>query len=125
MAIAKKNQPSQAQIVKAETATDPLKHRITRNEAGEEVTSFVLAESTKLQLGAETLELATDTDRLFIRKAVSRDAVVDLLVSTGNAPANAALLPYTEERDGKTISVTYGGRGQRSENVIETTEIDE
>jgi hypothetical protein len=120
--MAGKKQPSQAQKVKAELSSDPLKHGITRNEVGEEFTSFVLAEGTKLQLGTETVELATDTDRLFIRGVRSRDAIVDLLVSTGNAATNAHLLPYTEKRDDKTVSVTYGGRGQREETVVTEAE---
>lgn len=81
------------------------------------VTSFTLSAGTKFPLGSETVELAADA-QVFIRKAMTRDAIVETIIGSGNAAANAANFDYTEGG----MAVSYDGRGARSEAPIQAEE---
>lgn len=79
----------------------------------EDGSTFNLAAGTTLGLGGVTVTLTNDVT--VVSPAMPRDAVVGLIMSSGNAAVNSANFPYIE--DGKQI--TYGGRCQRQETVIE------
>lgn len=83
-----------------------------------EVTSFTLKAGTTFTFGAEVVELADDT-KVLIRRTFTYDAVVETIIASGQAAANAENFPHSETRDGVKYNITYGARGQRIETEQE------